>query len=236
MVGSRDSMLLRGGCFGPSALLVICLSEWLSLQTGPAVWDGHVASCSSRLVPASLVRPAEILRLSSEPPMGGSGCTCLHTVEVGPSLFVEVREGTFSSSQRICWGQGLPLVPGAWPLSRQAHGWACGEGYLGMGSEGPPSLGSCLCVPLPQQLSQAPVPVELLAPLTSISVVGCSVSMVASLLTLLLHLHSRCLPLPLTFPPSPLPVAAVTPDPATMSPRHPPPPTGSQETPRHAST
>ncbi|XP_066205144.1 adhesion G-protein coupled receptor G5 [Saccopteryx leptura] len=41
------------------------------------------------------------------------------------------------------------------------------------------------------QLSTAPLPVELLAPLTYISLVGCSVSIVASLLTLLLHFHTR---------------------------------------------
>ena len=44
---------------------------------------------------------------------------------------------------------------------------------------------------LPQQLSAAPVPVELLAPLTYISLVGCSISVMASLLTLLLHVHTR---------------------------------------------
>ncbi|XP_008066236.2 adhesion G-protein coupled receptor G5 [Carlito syrichta] len=41
------------------------------------------------------------------------------------------------------------------------------------------------------QLSSAPVPAELLAPLTYISLVGCSISIVASLLTILLHLHAR---------------------------------------------
>ncbi|XP_070626742.1 adhesion G-protein coupled receptor G5 isoform X12 [Bos indicus] len=41
------------------------------------------------------------------------------------------------------------------------------------------------------QLSQAPVPAELLAPLTYISLVGCSISIVASLLTVLLHLQAR---------------------------------------------
>ncbi|XP_014593941.1 adhesion G-protein coupled receptor G5 isoform X2 [Equus caballus] len=41
------------------------------------------------------------------------------------------------------------------------------------------------------QLSAAPVPVELLAPLTYISLVGCSISVMASLLTLLLHVHTR---------------------------------------------
>lgn len=47
---------------------------------------------------------------------------------------------------------------------------------------------------LPQQLSQAPVPAELLAPLTYISLVGCSISIVASLLTVLLHLQARYSP------------------------------------------
>ncbi|XP_043754507.1 adhesion G-protein coupled receptor G5 isoform X2 [Cervus elaphus] len=41
------------------------------------------------------------------------------------------------------------------------------------------------------QLSQAPIPAELLAPLTYISLVGCSISIVASLLTVLLHLQAR---------------------------------------------
>ncbi|XP_077919208.1 adhesion G-protein coupled receptor G5 isoform X5 [Halichoerus grypus] len=41
------------------------------------------------------------------------------------------------------------------------------------------------------QLSPAPVPVELLAPLTYISLVGCSISIVASLLTTLLHCQAR---------------------------------------------
>lgn len=44
---------------------------------------------------------------------------------------------------------------------------------------------------LPQQLSPAPLPAELLAPLTYISLVGCSVSIVASLISLLLHFHAR---------------------------------------------
>ncbi|XP_036131490.1 adhesion G-protein coupled receptor G5 isoform X2 [Molossus molossus] len=41
------------------------------------------------------------------------------------------------------------------------------------------------------QLSPAPLPAELLAPLTYISLVGCSISIVASLLTILLHFHAR---------------------------------------------
>ncbi|XP_063103454.1 adhesion G-protein coupled receptor G5 isoform X5 [Cavia porcellus] len=41
------------------------------------------------------------------------------------------------------------------------------------------------------QLSPAPVPAELLAPLQYISLVGCSVSVVASLLTMVLHLRAR---------------------------------------------
>ncbi|XP_074258443.1 adhesion G-protein coupled receptor G5 isoform X1 [Saimiri boliviensis] len=41
------------------------------------------------------------------------------------------------------------------------------------------------------QLSPALVPAELLAPLTYISLVGCSISIVASLLTVLLHFHAR---------------------------------------------
>ncbi|XP_039088609.1 adhesion G-protein coupled receptor G5 isoform X3 [Hyaena hyaena] len=41
------------------------------------------------------------------------------------------------------------------------------------------------------QLSSAPVPANLLAPLTYISLVGCSVSIVASLLTILLHFQAR---------------------------------------------
>ncbi|KAB1251106.1 Adhesion G-protein coupled receptor G5 [Camelus dromedarius] len=45
--------------------------------------------------------------------------------------------------------------------------------------------------PCPLQLSPAPVPAELLAPLTYISLVGCSISIVASLLTVLLHFYAR---------------------------------------------
>uniref|UniRef100_A0A8C6R171 Adhesion G-protein coupled receptor G5 n=1 Tax=Nannospalax galili TaxID=1026970 RepID=A0A8C6R171_NANGA len=41
------------------------------------------------------------------------------------------------------------------------------------------------------QLSQDPVPPELQVPLKYISIVGCSVSIMASLLTILLHVHSR---------------------------------------------
>ncbi|XP_023582639.1 adhesion G-protein coupled receptor G5 [Trichechus manatus latirostris] len=41
------------------------------------------------------------------------------------------------------------------------------------------------------QISPAPIPAELLPPLTYISLVGCSISIVASLLTILLHLQSR---------------------------------------------
>lgn len=41
------------------------------------------------------------------------------------------------------------------------------------------------------QLSPAPLPAEVLAPLTYISLVGCSISVVASLLSLLLHFHAR---------------------------------------------
>ncbi|XP_004395890.1 PREDICTED: probable G-protein coupled receptor 114 [Odobenus rosmarus divergens] len=41
------------------------------------------------------------------------------------------------------------------------------------------------------QLSPAPVPGELLAPLTYISLVGCSISVVASLLSILLHCQAR---------------------------------------------
>uniref|UniRef100_A0ABI7W390 Adhesion G protein-coupled receptor G5 n=1 Tax=Felis catus TaxID=9685 RepID=A0ABI7W390_FELCA len=41
------------------------------------------------------------------------------------------------------------------------------------------------------QLSPAPIPAELLVPLTYISLVGCSISVVASLLTILLHFQAR---------------------------------------------
>ncbi|XP_063103449.1 adhesion G-protein coupled receptor G5 isoform X1 [Cavia porcellus] len=52
-------------------------------------------------------------------------------------------------------------------------------------------LMACSPTSLPQQLSPAPVPAELLAPLQYISLVGCSVSVVASLLTMVLHLRAR---------------------------------------------
>lgn len=47
-----------------------------------------------------------------------------------------------------------------------------------------------------QQLSQAPVPRELLVPLIYISLVGCSISIVSSLLTILLHFQARYSPAP----------------------------------------
>ncbi|KAB1251108.1 Adhesion G-protein coupled receptor G5 [Camelus dromedarius] len=59
-----------------------------------------------------------------------------------------------------------------------------------------PSQVLCRCTHLTyfavlMQLSPAPVPAELLAPLTYISLVGCSISIVASLLTVLLHFYAR---------------------------------------------
>lgn len=44
---------------------------------------------------------------------------------------------------------------------------------------------------LPQQLSSAPIPEGLMKSLTYISLVGCSISVTASLLTILLHCHAR---------------------------------------------
>lgn len=77
---------------------------------------------------------------------------------------------------------GLDL--GSWQVSLIEPG---GRHFHGLVSS-PPSL--------PQQFSPAPLPAELLAPLTYISLVGCSVSIVASLLTLLLHFHARYAPMP----------------------------------------
>lgn len=53
-----------------------------------------------------------------------------------------------------------------------------------------------------QQLSPAPIPAELLVPLTYISLVGCSISVVASLLTILLHFQARYSPAPMPGPPT----------------------------------
>lgn len=75
---------------------------------------------------------------------------------------------------------------GAEVLAGHCH---CGEGI------------STLLSPIPcsflQQLSPAQVPPELLKPLTYITLVGCSVSIVASLLTVLLHFQARYSPAPM---------------------------------------
>lgn len=77
-------------------------------------------------------------------------------------------------------GQG-GLEQGSWKVSPTEPG----GGISTCLASGPPSL--------PQQLSQDPLPAELLAPLTYISLVGCSISIVASLLTVLLYFLTRYL-------------------------------------------
>ncbi|XP_032469235.1 adhesion G-protein coupled receptor G5 isoform X2 [Phocoena sinus] len=83
-----------------------------------------------------------------------------------------------------------------WKEGASKHHWGAWS-TEGCRTEQPsPSQVLCRCNHLTyfavlMQLSQAPVPAELLAPLTYISLVGCSISIVASLLTVLLHLLAR---------------------------------------------
>ncbi|XP_022411587.1 adhesion G-protein coupled receptor G5 isoform X3 [Delphinapterus leucas] len=83
-----------------------------------------------------------------------------------------------------------------WKEGASKHHWGAWS-TEGCSTEQPsPSQVLCRCNHLTyfavlMQLSQAPVPAELLAPLTYISLVGCSISIVASLLTVLLHLLAR---------------------------------------------
>ncbi|KAM5262839.1 LOW QUALITY PROTEIN: adhesion G-protein coupled receptor G5 [Ctenodactylus gundi] len=92
--------------------------------------------------------------------------------------------------------KGYTLTCVFWKKGASKHFWGAWSPE-GCRTEQPsPSQVLCRCNHLTyfavlMQLSPAPVPVELLVPLEYISLVGCSVSIVASLLTMLLHLHAR---------------------------------------------
>uniref|UniRef100_A0A8C0DZW5 Adhesion G-protein coupled receptor G5 n=2 Tax=Balaenoptera musculus TaxID=9771 RepID=A0A8C0DZW5_BALMU len=92
--------------------------------------------------------------------------------------------------------EGYTVTCVFWKEGASKHHWGAWN-TEGCRTEQPsPSQVLCRCNHLTyfavlMQLSPAPVPAELLAPLTYISLVGCSISIVASLLTVLLHLHDR---------------------------------------------
>ncbi|XP_010860177.1 PREDICTED: probable G-protein coupled receptor 114 isoform X5 [Bison bison bison] len=92
--------------------------------------------------------------------------------------------------------EGYTVTCVFWKERASKHHWGAWSPE-GCHTEQPtPSQVLCRCNHLTyfavlMQLSQAPVPAELLAPLTYISLVGCSISIVASLLTVLLHLQAR---------------------------------------------
>ncbi|MBV97626.1 Adhesion G-protein coupled receptor G5, partial [Eschrichtius robustus] len=92
--------------------------------------------------------------------------------------------------------EGYTVTCVFWKEGASKHHWGAWS-TEGCRTEQPsPSQVLCRCNHLTyfavlMQLSPAPVPAELLAPLTYISLVGCSISIVASLLTVLLHLHDR---------------------------------------------
>ncbi|XP_023370543.1 adhesion G-protein coupled receptor G5 [Otolemur garnettii] len=91
---------------------------------------------------------------------------------------------------------GYTLTCVFWKEGASKHHWGAWSPE-GCHTEQPsPSQVLCRCNHLTyfavlMQLSPAPVPAELLVPLTYISLVGCSISIVASLLTVLLHFHAR---------------------------------------------
>ncbi|XP_070626730.1 adhesion G-protein coupled receptor G5 isoform X3 [Bos indicus] len=95
--------------------------------------------------------------------------------------------------------EGYTVTCVFWKERASKHHWGAWSPE-GCHTEQPtPSQVLCRCNHLTyfavlMQLSQAPVPAELLAPLTYISLVGCSISIVASLLTVLLHLQARYSP------------------------------------------
>ncbi|XP_004843299.1 adhesion G-protein coupled receptor G5 [Heterocephalus glaber] len=92
--------------------------------------------------------------------------------------------------------EGYSLTCVFWKEGANKHRWGAWSPE-GCHTEQPlPSQVLCRCNHLTyfavlMQLSLAPVPAELLVPLEYISFVGCSISVVASLLTILLHLHAR---------------------------------------------
>ncbi|XP_074172118.1 adhesion G-protein coupled receptor G5 [Rhinolophus sinicus] len=92
--------------------------------------------------------------------------------------------------------EGYSVTCVFWKEGASKHHWGAWSPE-GCRTEHPsPSQVLCRCNHLSyfavlMQISPAPMPAELLAPLTYISIVGCSVSIMASLLTILLHFHAR---------------------------------------------
>ncbi|XP_069408953.1 adhesion G-protein coupled receptor G5 isoform X1 [Ovis canadensis] len=92
--------------------------------------------------------------------------------------------------------EGYTVTCVFWKERASKHQWGAWSPE-GCRTERPtPSQVLCRCNHLTyfavlMQISQAPIPAELLAPLTYISLVGCSISIVASLLTVLLHVQAR---------------------------------------------
>ncbi|KAM7233790.1 hypothetical protein CapIbe_015926 [Capra ibex] len=92
--------------------------------------------------------------------------------------------------------EGYTVTCVFWKERASKHHWGAWSPE-GCRTERPtPSQVLCRCNHLTyfavlMQISQAPIPAELLAPLTYISLVGCSISIVASLLTVLLHVQAR---------------------------------------------
>lgn len=80
----------------------------------------------------------------------------------------------------LCWAVGKGLGTEVWEtsLAEPRESWA----FLCFSPSAPFAL---------QQLSGDPVPAELRVPLEYISLVGCSISVMAALLTILLYAHSR---------------------------------------------
>lgn len=99
--------------------------------------------------------------------------------------------------------EGAKVIMSVMASFKPGLGWAAGKG---LGAEvwvGPSDRawgGHCMLRISPslpshlQQLSPARLPAELLAPLKYISLVGCSISILASLITILLHIHARYSP------------------------------------------
>lgn len=92
--------------------------------------------------------------------------------------------------------EGYSVTCVFWKEGASKHRWGAWSPE-GCRTEHPsPSRVLCRCNHLSyfavlMQISPAPIPAELLVPLTYISIVGCSVSIMASLLTILLHFHAR---------------------------------------------
>ncbi|XP_064130056.1 adhesion G-protein coupled receptor G5 isoform X3 [Loxodonta africana] len=99
-------------------------------------------------------------------------------------------------TERTSCSEGQTLTCVFWKKGAGKHHWGAWSSE-GCRTEQPsPAQVLCRCNHLSyfavlMQLSPAPIPAELLPPLTYISLVGCSISIVASLLTILLHFQSR---------------------------------------------